>query len=799
MLKNYFKTAFRNLLREKGISIINLSGLTLGITCSLILFLMVTYMTSFDADQTKRDRIYRVVNQSQGNNGLEFQSGVPTVLPDAFRLDFPETEAVVFTSYHDETLVVVPQPSGELKKYQEDRGVVFTEPSYFNVFDRQVLIGDAKKGLAEPNKAMISKSWALRYFGKEDAIGEIVKYADKEYTISGILSDIPANTDLPFNLMLSYVTIKKEHEERGWNSISSNEHCYFLMKENEPVSKVEARLKDFSVKYLGKDDPDKTEFIIQAFTEMHFDDRFDVYSYDNVTRSTLIAFSVIGIILIITACINFINLSTADAIKRSKEVGIRKSLGSTRSQLIRQFIGETTLVTLIAVLVSLALTQLTLSFVNAFMEMELSLNFSDNPNLWIYLGAVTVLVSVLSGLYPAFVMSGFKPTQALKNLMDNRNSSGFFMRRALVVLQFSISQLFIIGTIVVISQMNFYQQQDLGFTKEAILVVPIPGTGEPVVRSTRMKTLRDEMSKVDGVEEVSLSHTPPSSGHVSGTNFVVKETGVDLGTQVKQIDGNYIKMFDLQLIAGQNIPDFDTVTGFLVNETLVNVAGFKKPEDMIGQVIRVWRKEYPVVGVVKDFHTVSLHDPIEATVLFNNLSRYRTLALKVDMHKAQDVIAQLKTKWEAAYPEDLFEYEFMDESIRHFYDGERKMSTMISVFTSIAILIGCLGLFGLATFMANQKTKEIGVRKVLGASVESIIMMFSREYIKLIALGFVIASPLAWFVMTQFLNEFAYKITIGPGIFVMALGVTVLIAIVTVGYRSFRAATANPVNSLRSE
>ncbi|HEY3405272.1 MAG TPA: FtsX-like permease family protein, partial [Ohtaekwangia sp.] len=781
MLKNYFKTAFRNLLREKGISIINLSGLTLGITCSLILFLMVSYMSSFDADQRNRNRIYRIVNQSQGNSGTEYQSGVPTVLPDAFRLDFPEAEQVVFTSYHDDALIVIPQASGELKKYQEDRGIVFTEPSFFKIFDRDVLIGDAEKGLDEPNEAMISRSWALKYFGREDAVGEVLKFGQTEYTITGILSDIPSNTDLPFNLMLSYVTIKKEHEERGWNSISSNEHCYFLMKESEPVSKVESRLKDFSIKYLGKDDPDKTEFIVQAFTDMHFDDRFDVYSYDNVSKGTLIAFSVIGIILIITACINFINLATADAIKRSKEVGIRKSLGSTRSQLIGQFIGETTLVTLIAVLVSLATTQLVLGFINSFMEMDLSLDFSGNPNLWIYLVSVTALVSVLSGLYPAFVMSGFKPSQALKNLMDNRNSSGYFLRRTLVVFQFVISQLFIIGTIVVINQMHFYQHQDLGFSKEGILVTSIPDNTDAALRATKMRTLRDELLQVSGVAAVSLSHTPPSADHVSGTNFIVKETGGDHGTQVKQIDGNYVSLFDLDLIAGQNVQDLDTATGFIVNETLTKVAGFSKPEDMLGKVIRVWRRELPVVGIVKDFHTVSLHDPIEATVMFNRISGYRTLALKVDMNKAQEVIAELKTKWEASYPEDLFEYQFLDESIRQFYDGERKMSTLISVFTSMAIFIGCLGLFGLATFMANQKTKEIGVRKVLGASVESIIMMFSREYLKLIVLGFVIASPLAWFVMTQFLDEFAYKITMGPGIFILAFGTTILIAMLTVG------------------
>jgi ABC-type antimicrobial peptide transport system permease subunit len=270
-------------------------------------------------------------------------------------------------------------------------------------------------------------------------------------------------------------------------------------------------------------------------------------------------------------------------------------------------------------------------------------------------------------------------------------------------------------------------------------------------------------------------------------------------TQVKQVDGNYLELYKLQLLEGQNLADLDTATGFVVNEKLAHIAGFGNPVDMMGKVIHVWGKDYPVVGVVKDFHTVSLRSPIEATVLFNRISGFENLAMKVKMSEAQNIIAQLKTKWEAAYPEHLFEYKFLDENIREFYEGEQRMSILLSVFTGMAIFIGCLGLFGLATFMANQKTKEIGVRKVLGASVESIIMMFSKEYLKLILLGFILAAPVGWFFMGKFLDEFAYKIDVGPQVFILTLGITLLIAIVTVGYRSFRAATVNPVSSLRSE
>jgi predicted permease len=802
MLKNYFKTAFRNLLRSKGISIINLSGLTLGIACSLVLFLMVAYMSSYDIFQSKRDRIYRVVNKSVGNNGTEYQAGVPTVLPEAFRTDFPEAEEVVFISEGSSSLVTIPQKNGELKKFQEENKIAFTEPGYFKIFDRAILSGDAIKGIDEPNEAIISTQLAKKYFGKEDAIGEVLKFNDQEYRITAMMENAPPNTDFPFNLFLSYSTIKKEREESGWKSIWSGEQCYILLKEREQIAKIEQRLPAFSKKYLGADDPDKTEFMVQPLTEMHFDERFDTYSYSTVSRTSLTAFSIIGLILILTACINFVNLSTAEAIKRSKEVGVRKSLGSTRMQLVGQFLGETTLVTTLAMLLSLGLTQLALAFINPFMEMELALNFTSDTSLWLFIICVTVIVSLMSGLYPAFVVSGFKPAQALKNLISNKNSSGYMLRRGLVVMQFFISQLLIIGTIVIVSQMNYYQDKDLGFAKEGILIVPIPEEEQPAGMEeggSKMRTLRDEMANIPGVEMASLANDPPSSGHVSGTNFKLQGSDESHGTQVKQIDGNYLKLFELELLTGQNVQDLDTATGFIVNEKLAHIAGFDNAADIVGKVIRVWSKEYPVVGVVKDFHTVSLHSPIEATVLFNRIRGYEHLALKVNVKQAQGVISQLKTKWEAAYPEHLFEYEFLDENIRNFYEGEQRMSILLSIFTSMAIFIGCLGLFGLATFMANQKTKEIGVRKVLGASVESIVMMFSKEYAKLILLGFMLAAPAGWFLMGKFLDEFAYKIEVGPQVFLLTFGITLLIAILTVGYKSLRAATVNPVNSLRSE
>lgn len=803
MFENYIKTAFRSLRRERGSSLINIAGLSLGITCSLILFLMVRHLSSFDNYHEKGDRIFRVVTESDGNGEKFHTPGVPTALPDAFRNDFPEAEQVTFLSYRSGSMVSVPQPNGEMKKYQEESGVVFAEPNFFKIFDRRILEGSADKGLDEPNEAIISAKLASKYFGEGNAIGSIVRFDTIEYKITALMEDYPSNTDFPFDLMLSYTTIEKEREARGWGGIWSDEQCYILLEDEGSKTKIESRMPAFVKKYIGDDNYDNQNFLLQPLADLHFNDDYETYTYSSAPKEMLIALGIIAVFLIVTACINFINLSTAEAVKRSKEVGVRKTLGSSRKQLIMQFLGETTFVTLVSMLLSLGLTQMMLGFVNPFLELELSLDLANDALLWAFIVGVTAVVALLSGLYPAFVMSGFRPSQALKNRINARSSSGFNLRRSLVVLQFVISQFFIIGTIVIIGQMDYFSKKNLGFKKDAVIVFPVPENEQPQFSdgTSKMRTLRDEVSRMAGVESASLSSTPPSSGNVQGTGFYFEgeDRSQRRDNQVKQIDGNYLELYDIKLIAGKNIEDFDTARGFLVNEELTKVAGFQSPQDIIGKKIHMWGTVLPVVGVVQNFHTVSLHSRIEPTVLMNRITGYRTLSVKANPAQLESVIADVKQSWEETYPDHIFDYRFLDDQIREFYDGERRMSILLSVFTSMAIFIGCLGLFGLATFMANQKTKEIGVRKALGASVESIVFLFTKEFLKLILFGFLIASPLAWFVMNEYLNNFQYRIELGVGIFVIGFAITMVIAIFTVGYKSFRAAIVNPISSLRYE
>lgn len=799
MFRNYLKTALRNLRRERGSTILNLSGLTLGISASLILFLLVRYHSEFDTFHAKKDRIYRVNTKSKGNTGDDFTSGVPSVFPEAFRIDFPEAEEVTFTSYRSGGLITI-QKGETPVRYSEERGICFTQPNFFTIFDRKVLHGNIEKALDEPNEVVLARAQAVKYFGREEALGEVITYDNKSYKVTAIVEDAPFNTDLPLSIMLSYVTVKKELDDHGWNSIWSDEHCYFLLRDGARTADIEARIPDFVKKYKGDDNQDQQTFVIQPLAQIHFDDRFGNYNYNTVSQQELMALTVIAVFLILTACVNFINLATAEAVKRSKEVGIRKSLGSTRRQLVVQFLWETTLVTFSATVLAIVIAQFSLGFLNSFMNLHLAMALTDFT-LWSYVLIVVVLVSLISGLYPSLVVSGYSPVLALKNRMTNKGTSGYMLRRGLVVLQFFISQFLVIATLVLISQMNFVRSKDLGFRKDAIITVPIPVSETPGdnTQSSKMRTLREEILRLAGVEMASLCNTPPSSGSVSGTGFNLEGKEDFFETQVKLIDSNYIDLFGLPLVAGTNLADADTAQGFLVNEKLAAITGHANAGDIVGKRIRMWGKNLPVVGVVKDFHTVSLHSEIEPTIMLNRIRNYRNLSISMRPEEMQTAMTEIRKRWESTYPEFIYSYEFMDESIREFYESDAKASTLLTIFTSLAIFIGCLGLFGLASFMANQKTKEIGIRKVLGASVESILMIFSREFLVLIAVGFILASPLAWFGMNSFLEEFAYKITLGPGLFLIGLAVTLTIALLTVGYRSLRAAMVNPVNSLRSE
>lgn len=801
IINNYFKTAVRILRREKSNTIINIAGLTLGITGGLILFLLVENGSNFDSNHENKDRIYRVVSSEKTSNGESFTQGIPPILVSAFEEDFDsQVEAATFTSYRRNSMIGFSKPDGSFTKLIEPTGVAFAEPSFFEIFDRGFLIGDPSS-IESPNTALISNAWAEKYFQKEDPVGEVIKYDDEVFKINGVIEDYPLKTDLPFDLMLSYATIKKQKEAGEWGGISDTDNCYFLLKENATIENLEAQLPGFADKYYGEKDISGfgKNFIIQPLSTLHSDMRFGNYN-SKMPFIAKIAFIVIGLVLLVSCCINFINLTTAAAVKRSKEIGIRKILGSSRTQLIFQLLSETLLVTFIATGFSIILGEFLLKFINPYLGLKISLQLSSGLSVWIYLVGVMIIVTLLSGLYPAWIISSGKGGKVYSSNSSERKT-GFSVRSSLVVVQFFISQFFIIATLAMYSQFQYMQNIDLGFQKDAIVTLPIPVNEQvdTIQNQSVMRTLKGELQRLSGISMVSLNNAPPSSNGVLGTSFTLPGSDEPISTQIKEVDGDYIDLFELELLAGTGLSDMDTMSGFVVNETLAKAVGYEDYSDLVGEQIDLWGNTLEVKGVVKDFSTTSLSKPMEPVILLNNLSGFHSISLKIEGNSFDQNLPQIQEKWEAAYPEYIFSYSFLDDQVYNLYNGERKTSTTLALFSSVAIFIGCLGLYGLVTFMANNKTKEIGIRKVLGASSESIVMLFSKEFFKLILFGFVLAAPIAWFVMNMVLKEFAYQISLGPILFLAGLGITFIIAFITVGFRSFSAAMANPVDSLRSE
>lgn len=791
MIRNYIIIALRNIRRNLSYTVINVFGLSLGITCSLVLFLLVTYLTSFDNYHPNGDRIYRLVHSSRNQDRIDYNPGVPNPLPEAVRNDINGVQHVLQVTTVEDAIVSVVK-DGDKKIFEEENKLAFTDSVYFTFFNQSVLSGSC--ALANPNEAVISNDLAKKYFGTDDVIGEIVRVNNLyDFTITGVIEPARRNSSFPFGLIMSFETIRKASLEEGWGSISSSDQCYLLLNPGVTPENVESQFPDFTKKYHGEIDFRQLTYYLQPLNELRYDTRMSNFSNRSVDKGSIWAMVVIAIFLIVTACINFINLTTAVAIRRSKEVGIRKVLGSQRVQLIMQYLSETGLITFIAVIASLGLAELALISMNTFMELDLHI---DLTNLYLvsFIIVVWLIVSVISGVYPAFMLSGFKPVLALKNSMGNRTSGGYMLRRGLVIFQFMISQFLVIGTIILMSQMQYFNQKDLGFSKEAILTVPLP----EAENNGKKRNLRSEVNDLPGVASVSLCYSPPASGNISITDFSIDGVEGDYLAQLKAVDENYNDLFEIEIVSGHDLGASDTVNGWLVNETLLKSIGLTA-EEVLGRKMELWAFDYPVVGVVKDFHTFSLEREIDPTVIYTDIASYETLAVKLKPGQFNATIASIEKAWSRQYPDFLFSYEFLDESIASFYEDTQKMSVLLILFSIIAIVIGCLGLYGLISFMANQKEKEIGVRKALGATTGQIMAIFSKEFTILILIAFLLASPLAGFVMNKWLENYAYRITIDWSMFTGGIVTTLIIAFVTVGYRSLRAAWTNPADVLRSE
>ncbi|PKK35580.1 hypothetical protein BWI96_15850 [Siphonobacter sp. SORGH_AS_0500] len=803
MLRNYFLVAYRTLLRYKGYTLLNVIGLTLGLTCGILIFQTLKFQTSFDAYHAQKDRIYRVMTEFHGDQVFH-TPGVPMPMSKALRADFSFLEKVALIYDQHSQLVTIPQSKGlPQKKFSEESTVAYAEPDLFDILDYQWVTGNPKLSLTQPNNVVLTRKMAEKFFGSEDPIGKRLRINNElDVKVTGILADLPENTRVRQEILISWSTLKNYQNGPGknledWGSINSSTHCFILLREGTKQSTVEQALKGFLKKYKP-DDYKEMAHPILSLREVSFNTDYDA----EIGYSQLYALGVIGLFLVVTACINFINLATAQALKRSKEVGVRKVIGGTKPQLFWQFISETGLITLISILLAVLLVELIMPTVNHWVHESTGLNlfgslslFTDAPML-LFLAFLLVTVTLLSGSYPGIVLAGFQPVAALKGKINTQQVGGLSVRRSLVIVQFVLTQLLIIGAIVVTQQMDFFRGKDIGYNPSAIVLIDIP------LPEKATEAFRTQLQRVPGVSQVTFqSHAPSSqSNNETSHRFDTRQENEKWSVNTKLADPHYLETYGLKLVAGKNLPESDSTRGYLVNETYVKRLGKNiKPADVIGRNLKLWNISAPIYGVIKDWNNLSLHSQIQPIAIFSDHKRYYSAGLKVNTAHLPQTLAGIEQVWNETFPDFLYSQYFLDERIAKFYQTENLILQFVRVFSCIAIIIGCLGLYGLVSFMAAQKTKEIGVRKVLGASVSQILGLFGMEFGKLVLIAFVVAAPLSWWVMTKWLEDYSYRISIGWTVFVLAIVITAFIAILTVGYQSFRAATANPAKSLKSE
>lgn len=800
MFRNYFITAFRNLKRRKSYFLLNITGLAVGLAVSLLIFTIVTYERSFDKTQPDYDRIYNIATRETIEGELAQTPGIPFPALDALRADIPGATFGAVDWYNAQLTVLnsdgTPVPG---KKFREESGVYFAEPEYFQVFQYQWLSGN-EEVLNDPESIVLCRSVAEKYFGSwQQALGQLVRFDGRFVCkVAAIIEDSPSNTDFPVRVVASFEGMKKIPffgYTTDWGSITSNFQIFIKRPEQMTEAQLAAQLKTFSKKHYKEGNTTK-ENVLRPLRTIHFDER-GAFGSHRVSEGMLYAFSLVGLLIILMACINFINLSTAQAVLRSKEVGVRKVLGSNRAQLRLLMLGETFLIVFTATLLAAGLAALLLPFVHHVIPVAENLSLFSGANI-LFLFVTMLGVTLIAGLYPAFVISGFNPSRAIKNKIGGSSRSGIILRRGLVVVQFMVSQVLIIGTLIVINQMDFVRTADLGFSKEGILLVSNNGDSTILAKLPEFKAA---LQQLPGVKSVTLASEQPSSSNQWTSNFAYdhrddEPSPVDL----KFADPDYFRTFGLQFLAGGPYSPSDTIREVVVNETMLKKLGVKNPADAIGKDFRMGSGAWhPICGVVKDFNASSLHAPIRPIMMAARSRHYFTAGISLQSTNLQKSQQQVQQVWDRFFPDFVFSSTFFEESINAFYEEERKLTILYEIFAGIAILISCLGLYGLISFMTVQKTKEVGVRKVLGAGVMQVIYLFSREFTILIAVAFVLAAPAGWLLMNMWLEDFVYRTSIGFGVFAIAMAGSLLIAWLTVGYKAYRAARANPVNSLRSE
>lgn len=798
MFNNYFKIALRNLWRNRTTSTVGILGLSVGLASGLVIFLLVGYLFSFNRYHEKTDRIYWVVTDVL-NDKPRPTDVTPRPLGQVLRDEYPFVESAVRLNNLFGTVMGVPDGKGGIaRKFEESRNICFTEPEYFKVFDSKWVTGDPENALNGPDKVVLSREYAVKYFGTENAVGKTLRFDNRaNLVVTGIIENPPSNSQLRYDVLVSYATLPGFSGEpdmmRRWDA--PNTMCWVALKEGASPSQLESSLAEINRKHYNS-----KEAVTYRFRTIPLSEMFHMPGYGPAPRPILYALIMVGLFLVIAACVNFINLSTAQAIRRAREVGVRKTMGSSKKQLIGQFMLETALLCAAAFVVALVLAQLNLPMLNNALWMlraDISILHLLNGNGLLWFGGLTLGVVLLAGLYPSAVLARFNPITALKGQGGNQKAGKFSVRKSLVVVQFFITQLFIIGVIVMSAQVKYLKTADTGFDKDQILMVKMPGGS-----LARQNTWLNELDALPEVKEVTLGAEPPMSQMETDEPFVFNHRAEQekFPVNVRIGDSRYVKVFGLKLLTGRNFASDDTTRReALVNETMLKQLGISNSADILNKSIRLWDRERTIVGVVRNFTLDPLSAGIPPAAIVNESPAYTMAAVKLQHPDLHTTLPRIEKSWNKLFPESVYQAGFLDDKINDFYATEHILLGLIQVFSVIAIAIGCLGLYGLVTFMAESRSKEIGVRKVLGATESQVLWIFGKEFSRLMIMGFLLAAPLGWFLMKNWLQRYAYKIELGWWVLALTAGAVGLITALTVSFQSIRASRRNPVVGLRSE
>jgi putative ABC transport system permease protein len=821
MIRNYFTVAFRNFRRNKVFSTINVLGLSIGISAALVIFLIVYYEFSFDKFENDNDRIYRVVMDVKFNGDEGHSPAVPAPLGNAIQTEVSGVEATVpvmqFQGDATAKVSVAENNADKLKVYKKQTEIIFTNNQYFELIPHQWIAGSQQVSLQSPFSVVLTQSRAQQYFpgiAPADIIGKQLTYNDElKTTVTGIVKDLNAHTDFTAVEFISFPTISQTHLQENfmmnvWNDWMAYSKLYIKLSKGNTAARTEMQLKNLLKKYnkdANKDDKNTMAFKLQPLSDIHFNTDYAGFGQRTAHRQTLYSLLAIAVFLLLLGCINFINLTTAQASQRAKEIGIRKTIGSSKKQLMLQFLSETFFITVVATIVSVLITPVLLKMFADFIPQGLHFDIMHEPSLIIFLILLTIVVSFLSGLYPALILSAHKPVSVLKNQASSNSGQtrNAWIRKTLTVSQFVIAQFFIIGTFMVSKQIHYTLNKDLGFKKEAILNFELPFD----TVKTHSIQLLNEIKAIPEIQLASIGFEPPAMEGAAFGNLKYNDGKKDIkeNVQVRWGDSNYIKLYQIKLLAGRNVRQGDSVNEYLINNTYAKDLGFQHPEDAINkQLINSQGKNVPIVGVMQDFHEQSLHGLIGPIVFQSNNTSGGFFHIKLKPQNAEGTvwpaaIAKLTLAYKKMYPAEDFNYSFFDESIAKFYESEQQTSRLLKWATGLAILISCLGLLGLVIYTTNIRTKEIGIRKILGASVTNIVSILSKDFVRLLIIAFAIAAPIAWWAANSWLQNFAYRTTLSWWVFALSGFAMIAVALFTLSIQIIRAATTNPVNSLRTD